>query len=312
MTSAVYHLAVVANDARARRAFVLLLLGAACIALAPIFVRLSAVGPLPTAFWRTALAVPFLAVLIPLLPAEPGRARWPGRWRDLAAFAVPGLLFAGDLTAWHFAIHYTSVANATLLPNTAPIFVALFGFVLYGTRFTKRFLLGMLLALAGVALLMGESFGIDRRHLLGDTLGVVTAMFYGGYFLAVARLRAEYATAAVMTLAIAFTALFLVPVTLVAGGPWLPTGVEGWAVLAGLALISQTLGQGLITYAFAYLPPAFGAVSLLLQPVLAALFAWVLFHEALGPVQAAAIAVVLAGVLLARQGALRNEEPAER
>lgn len=312
MPPAVYHLSVVANDARARRAFALLLLGAACIALAPIFVRLSAVGPVPTAFWRTALAVPFLAVMIPLLPDEPGRARWPARWRDLAAFAVPGLMFAGDLGTWHFAIHYTSVANATLLPNTAPIFVAVFGFILYGTRFTGRFLLGMFLALAGVTLLMGESLGIDRRHLLGDALGVVTAMFYGGYFLAVARLRAVYATAAVMTFSIAFTAVFLVPVTLIAGGPWLPTNVEGWAVLAGLALISQTLGQGLIAYAFAYLPPAFGAVSLLLQPVLAALFAWVLFHEALGPVQAAAIAVVLAGVLLARQGALRNEDLAER
>ncbi len=306
MAPAAYQLAVVANDARARRAFVLLLLGAACIALAPIFVRLSAVGPLPTAFWRTALAVPFLAALIPLLPDEPGRARWPARWRDLAAFAVPGLMFAGDLGAWHFAIHYTSVANATLLPNTAPIFVALFGFLLYGTRFTGRFLLGMALALAGVALLMGESLGIDRRHLLGDALGVVTAMFYGGYFLAVARLRAEYATGAVMTFSIAFTALFLVPVTLIAGGAWLPPGLDGWATLAGLALVSQTLGQGLIAYAFAYLPPAFGAVTLLLQPVLAAAFAWILFSEALGAVQATGIAVVLAGVVLARQGSLRQ------
>lgn len=251
--------------------------------------------------------MPFLAALVPLLPDEPDRARWPARWRDLAAFAVPGLMFAGDLGTWHFAIHYTSVANATLLPNTAPIFVAVFGFVLYGTRFTGRFLAGMGLALAGVTLLMGDSLGIDRRHLLGDALGVVTAMFYGGYFLAVARLRAQYATAAVMTFSIAFTAVFLVPVTLIAGGPWLPTGIEGWAVLAGLALVPQTLVQGLIAYAFAYLPPAFGAVTLSLQPGLAALFDWVLFDEALGPIQAAAIAVVLAGVLLARQGTLRDD-----
>ncbi|MEX0607086.1 MAG: DMT family transporter [Halofilum sp. (in: g-proteobacteria)] len=309
MGHAVYQLAVVANDVRARRAFVLLLVGAACIALAPIFVRLSAVGPVPTAFWRAALAVPFLAALVPLLPDEPGRARWPGRWRDLLAFAVPGFMFAGDLATWHFAIHYTSVANATLLPNTAPIFVAVFGFLLYGTRFTRRFLLGMVLALAGVSLLMGESLRIDSTHVLGDALAVVTAMFYGGYFLAVARLRAEFATAAVMTFSIAFTALFLVPVAWIAGGPWLPSGAGGWAVLAGLALVSQTLGQGLIAYAFAYLPPAFGAVSLLLQPVLAAVFAWVLFSEALGPVQTGGIAIVLAGVLLARQGALRNPVP---
>ncbi len=312
MGHAVYQLAVVANDARARRAFALLLVGAACIALAPIFVRLSAVGPVPTAFWRAVLAVPFLAAMLPLLPDEPGRARWPSRARDLAAFAVPGFMFAGDLATWHFAIHYTSVANATLLPNTAPIFVALFGFLLYGTRFTPRFLLGMALALGGVILLMGQSLRIGPQHLFGDALGVVTAMFYGGYFLAVARLRAEFATAAVMTFSIAFTAVFLVPVALVAGGPWLPPGLQGWAVLAGLAVVSQSLGQGLIAYAFAYLPPAFGAVSLLLQPVLAAVFAWALFHEAIGPIQAAGIAVVLAGVLLARQASLRGDSAPER
>lgn len=312
MAKAVYHLGVVANDARARRASVLLLIGAACIASAPIFVRLSAIGPVPTAFWRTALAVPCLAAMIPLLPDEPGRARWPTRWRQLAAFAVPGLMFAGDLGTWHYAIHMTSVANATLLPNTAPIFVALFAFALYGTRFTPRFLVGMALALVGVVLLMGESLRIDPDNLRGDALGVVTAMFYGGYFLAVARLRADFATATVMTLSIAFTALFLVPVALIAGGPWLPPDGEGWAVLAGLAVISQSLGQGLIAYAFAYLPPAFGAVSLLLQPVLAAVFAWVLFSEALGPAQSAGIAVVLAGVLLARQGTLRDAPPRER
>lgn len=221
-------------------------------------------------------------------------------------------MFAGDLATWHFAIHYTSVANATLLPNTAPIFVALFGFLLYGTRFSARFLLGMALALGGVTLLMGESLRIGAENLLGDALAIVTAMFYGGYFLAVARLRAHFATAAVMTGSIAFTAVFLVPVALVAGGPWVPAGLEGWAVLAGLAVVSQTLGQGLIAYAFAYLPPAFGAVSLLIQPVAAAVFAWILFQEALGSVQAAGIAVVLVGVLIARRGSLRDESSRER
>lgn len=310
MSTAVYQLAVVANDRRVRRAFVVLLLGAACIALAPIFVRLSAVGPVPTAFWRAALAVPFLAIMIPLLPQEAGRKRWPTRWSHLAGFALAGAMFAGDLGAWHFAIHYTSVANATLLPNTAPIFVALFSFLLFGTRFTRVFLGGMALALVGVTLLMGESLKVDPQNLLGDTLGVVTAMFYGAYFLAVARLRAEFATATVMTLSIAFTAVFLVPLTMVFGGPWIPETIDGWMVLAGLAIVSQALGQGMIAYAFAYLPPAFGAVSLLLQPVLAAVFAWILFAEALGPIQAAGIAVVLAGVITARQGALRAADSA--
>ncbi|MBA1148258.1 DMT family transporter [Ectothiorhodospiraceae bacterium WFHF3C12] len=295
---------MVANDRHARTAFLVLLVGAACIALAPIFVRLSEIGPVPTAFWRTALAVPFLAAMVPLLPDEPDRkAGLPG-WGALGGFALAGALFAGDLGFWHWSIVYTSVANATLFANMAPVFVALFAFLLYGTRFTRLFLAGMAVALAGAAMLMGDSAALGGRHLLGDALGLVTAMFYAGYFLAIARLRARYSAGVVIALSTPFTALCLVPPTLISGAGWFPETVAGWAVLAGVAVVSQSLGQGLIAYAFAHLPPAFGAVSLLLQPVLAACFAWLLFDEAVAGLQALGMVAVLTGVVMARQGAL--------
>lgn len=310
MTTAIYRLSVVVNDSRSRRAFLALLAGAACIALAPIFVRLSEVGPLPTAFWRTALAAPILAALLPLLPTETARLRRPRSLRALPVFILAGALFAGDLGFWHLSIVYTSVANATLLANLAPVFVTLFSFLLFGTRFTRLFLAGMAVALAGSVLLMGSSLAFGGRHFLGDLLGMITAMFYGGYFLAIARLRMDYGAATVIALTTPFSALFLVPPTLLAGGAWLPVSAYGWAVLAGVAVISQCLGQGLIAYAFAHLPPAFGAVSLLLQPLMAALFAWLLFGEAVGVLQAAGMAAVLAGVVMARQGSLRSPGPA--
>lgn len=309
MANASYRLAVMVNDQRARRALLLLLAGAVCIALSPIFVRLSEVGPLSTAFWRTAIALPCLAAAIPVLPGESGRSYRPGTWTHLGVLALGGLMFAGDLATWNTAIELTSVANATLFANTAPVFVAVYSFVLFGTRFTRRFLGGMVLALAGVALLLMESLSISYQRLIGDAFGLVAGMFYAGYMLSIARLRGDLAAPVVLMLTLVFTTLFLIPITWLGGGEWLPPSLDGWLALVALAVVSQSLGQGLIAYAFAYLPPAFGAVSLLLQPVLAALFAWVLFAEALGPVQMAGIAVVLGGVLIARQGALRQQGP---
>lgn len=306
-SGATYRLSMVVNDRRARRAFLALLAGAAGIALAPIFVRLSEVGPLPTAFWRTALAAPVLAALVPFLPSETDRVRRPRSRRALFGFALAGALFAGDLGCWHLSIVYTSVANATLLANLAPVFVTLYSFLIFGTRFSRLFLAGMVLSLAGSAMLMGDSAGLGGRHLAGDVLGVITALFYGGYFLAIARLRSAYGAATVITLTTPFTALCLVPAVLLAGGDWLPHSLYGWSVLLGVALVSQCLGQGLIAYAFAHLPPAFGSISLLLQPVLAALFAWQLFGEAVVGLQAAGMVLVLAGVVMARQGSLRQE-----
>ena len=69
-----------------------------------------------------------------------------------------------------------------------------------------------------------------------------------------------------------------------------------------LALVTQILGQGLIAYAFAHLPASLSSVSLLIQPVVAALVAWQLFGEAVGPAQFIGGAVVLTGIWLAKRG----------
>src|SRR5262249_2096870 len=98
------------------------------------------------------------------------------------------------------------------------------------------------------------------------------------------------------------TAVILLPVALLSGEQMLPVSFNGWILLVGLALISHAAGQGLIAYALAHLPATFSSVGLLLQPVIAALFAWVLLAEPLVPLQIAGGLVVLIGIYLARRG----------
>ena len=286
-------------------AFALLIVGAAAIAFAPIFVRVSELGPVTTALWRVALAVPVLGVMMAMTPRA-GPAAPLGR-REFVRLGLAGFFFAGDLGVWHFSIHYTSVANATLLANLAPIFVTAFGFVLFKDRVTRLFLVSMAVALLGAGVLMGDSLSLSHQSFVGDVLGALAAVFYASYILAIGRLRARLGTVVVMFWSTLFTALFLVPVALVSGENPLPTTLEGWGVLLGLALTAQVLGQGLIAYALAHLPASFSSVSLLFQPVIAALAAWALFGEALGPLQGLGALVVLVGVALARQGSVINK-----
>src|SRR5260221_10458035 len=154
-----------------------LLLGATCIALSPIFVRLSEAGPTATAFWRVALAVPVLWLFcFPKQETEPGR--YSGRWPLLCA---AGFAFAGDLGFWHTSIQLTSVANSTLLANLASIFVTLAAWLFWREKPRPLFLAALALALVGVGLLVHTSLEFSRTALLGDALGVVTAMFYAWY-----------------------------------------------------------------------------------------------------------------------------------
>jgi drug/metabolite transporter (DMT)-like permease len=276
-----------------------LLLGATCIALSPIFVRVSEAGPTATAFWRVALAVPVLWVLY-FLKTKARSQRYAGKWPLLLA---AGFAFAGDLGFWHTSIQLTSVANSTLLANLASIFVTLAAWMFLKQKPTRLFLAGLAAALVGVGLLVHTSLAFSSTGLAGDALGVVTAMFYAGYILAVKGLRDRGETTLhLMAVTSTITALLLFPVALASGEQMLPSSAFGWWVLIGLALISHAAGQGLIAYALAHLPAAFSSVSLLFQPVMAALFAWLLLSEALVPLQVAGGIVVLFGIYLARRG----------
>jgi drug/metabolite transporter (DMT)-like permease len=289
-------------DGGARIALVALLCGAVGIAFAPIFVRLSELGPSATAFHRLALALPALWLWRHVEDRGARPAAQPANRSDYLGLVVAGLLFAGDLAFWHWSIRFTTVANATLLANFAPVFVTLAAFALFGERFSRTFLVGMALALVGACVLMGRSLTLSLTHMFGDALGIVTAMFYAGYIVAVGRLRARFSTATIMAWSGLVTCAALLPVALLSGESLIATTAYGWAVLLGLALISHAGGQSLIAYALAHLPAALSSVSLLLQPAVAALLAWIILDEALGPWQALGALIILVGIYLARRG----------
>jgi drug/metabolite transporter (DMT)-like permease len=278
-----------------------LFIGAVCIGLAPIFVRWADVGLTAAAFWRTALALPALALLRLRFPATSPSVRA----RDRRALWLAGALFGADLAVWHQSIGHTSVANATLLANLAPVFVAATLWRLYGQRYGIGFWLGLIAALAGAGLLVADSLSISLRDAFGDALAACAALFYAGYQIVVARLRSGLDTRTVMLRTSFVTALLLLPVALMLHETLWPQSLRGWSVLIGLALVSQVAGQGLIAYALAELPTAFASVGLLIQPLAAAAFAWVLLGERFGSVQALGGAVVLAGIALCRLATAR-------
>ena len=274
-----------------------LFLGATFIALSPIFVRLSDVGPTASAFWRVALALP---VLWPLLLASRHSGENRPQWKWLLA---AGVAFAGDLAFWHWSIRFTSVANATLLANLAAPFVTIAVWIFWRERPSARFTIGLATALIGVVMLVYTSLAFSARALLGDAFGVITALFYAAYILSVKEVRDRgAATLYVMAMTSTLTALALLPLAVASGEALLPSGTGGWLVLVGLAWISHCAGQGLIAYSLAHLPAAFSSVSLLAQPVMAAIFAWLLLSEPLVPLQMLGGLVVLAGIYLARRG----------
>lgn len=285
-----------------RLAIAAVLTGAVAIGFAPVFVRLAETGPSTTAAWRVLMALPFLW-LWRLAEQRDSTTRRPATAKDFLGLAAAGVLFVLDLGIWHWSLHLTTAANSTLLSNLAPVVVALGAWWLLDEKPTGGFLLGMALALAGAAMLVGQSLQFNPQHLRGDLLGLATAVFYAGYLLSVKLLRRNFSTATIM----AWSGLVSGPGFALAG--WLsgermlPGSGGGWMVLAALAIVCHVGGQCLIGYGLGHLSAGFSALSLLVQPVVAALLAWPILGEPLGLLQGAGGIVILLGIATA-SGAL--------
>lgn len=281
-------------------AFGSLLTGGIAIGFAGILMRLSDVNPVASAFWRMALALPILWIWA---IASQTKDRAEGKRTDFTlVLLIAGCFFAGDLGIWHLSLSYTTVANATLLSNFAPILIALWMWLIHKTRFARVFLVGMAVSIIGVIMLVGPNAALGGNKLLGDGLGLATAVLYAAYQLVVKDARRQYSTARLMAWSTTVTALVLLPFALLMPGAFLPEHSAGWWPLLGLAIIAQIGGQAVIAYALAHLPSALSSVSLLIQPLTAAIAAWIIFQEVIGPVQMAGGVLLLLGIYLAKRG----------
>jgi drug/metabolite transporter (DMT)-like permease len=292
------------------RPLIVVVVGAIAISLAGILVRLSEVGPAATGFYRFLFALPLLWLWMAAANRRQDRERdGTPDGRAFRLIALGGLFLGLDLVVWNWAIHLSSVSNATLLGNAAPIWVALAGWLFFRERFTGSFLGGLALAIVGIGLLLGGSFSLSIDHAVGDMLGVVAGALWGAYIMTIGRLRGRVPIATIMFWGSLVSCPVLLVAALLLGEDLWPRSGTGWLDLLGLALVCQVAGQSMVAWALAHLPSSFAAVALLVNPVSATILAWSILHEPAGPQQILGGIIVLTGILLAR-GRGREPEPA--
>jgi drug/metabolite transporter (DMT)-like permease len=276
-----------------------LVFGALVIGTTPILVRLAACGPAAAGFWRLAFAIPLFVILA----ARSGRSALAAPSRSIV---LAGVFFALDLGCWHYGIRYTSVANATVLPNLTPVLVTLASWFVFKERPRPVFLVGLVAAVGGAVLMAGAGVAIRPGPLphIGDALSASTAVWYGLYFMSVRTARQSRSTLSVMLWSCIVGAPPLLLAALAMGEPIAPATAFGWAAVAGLGL-AHVFGQGSIAWALGRLPASTASVTVLVQPVAAGLLAYGLFGEVLTPLQVAGGALALAGVVVAQQAPAR-------
>ena len=271
-----------------------------------LFARWAAMPALAVTAWRVTLAtlIVWLARAVwhrfrpaPAAESHLTRDALRARWQATAC----GLLLALHFATWITSLGYTTVAESTLLADSTPVWVLLVGWAVLGRRPQPRQWAALLLAAAGIVVLVGGE--ISAGISLGNLLAVASAVFMALYLLV--------AEAAQRVLRFGqFVAHSYAVAAVVAWGLVLATGTSAawevaqipsssWGALLGVAVVSQCIGHGGFNYSVRSVPPAVVSLTILGEPVIAGLLAWGL----LGEVPAAAFypgaALVLAGVGLA-------------
>jgi drug/metabolite transporter (DMT)-like permease len=273
-------------------------LGAFVIAFSAILVALADVSPATAAFFRCAYALPVLGLL-----AWFERRRYgPRPLRERLPVFGAGVLFAADLTLWHYSIEAVGAGLATVLGNIQVILVGLIAWAALGERPAGRELAAIPVVFVGVVLISGVigagAYGEDP--LLGVVYGVLTAISYALFLLILRQGNVdERRPAGPLFDATLSGAVFSALAGIAIGDiDWVPD-LESQAWLVALALSSQVLGWLLISVSLPRLPAVLTSIILMLQPVCSVFLGAVLLSESPSPVQLLGVAVVLAGVAVA-------------
>jgi drug/metabolite transporter (DMT)-like permease len=193
----------------------------------------------------------------------------------------------------------TSVSNATIIVNSAPIFVAILSFIFFKEKLSKGFVVSFLVTYLGIVGLIYYSNNYINGKILGDILCMIAAFFYAVYLLVIARLGKENSLNIIFYTTL-FCCLFSIIPMIIEGGDIFPSSKFEWINLLLLAVLCQLGGQYLITHAIGKISASEGSIGLLMQPITATILAAFLFNEILNITQIIFVFVALFGIYLAR------------
>lgn len=278
-----------------------MVVGAACCwgvmaTLAKLLFRDRAVDPVVLVVIRSDLATLTLFAIFAV--AGRGRLRIGRREGWLAAIVGVGGLLTNNFLYFQ-AIHLTSVATALLLQYQAPILVALYTVLVQRQRLSRRLLLSLGMAAGGCALVVRVyDPAVLRPNLLGVAAGLGTALAFAFYILAsrvALKTMNAWTLLAYGYLSASLVWAFVVP-------PWrilsLPYDADTWWAFVAIATIGTALPFGLFINGLKFLPPTQASIVSMLEPVVAALAAYIVLGETLLPLQMLGGGLVLAAVIL--------------
>jgi drug/metabolite transporter (DMT)-like permease len=278
----------------------------AAVSTSAPLIAATAAPALAIAFWRNAMSS---GVLVPwTLLRHGGELRGLGlRERRLAV--VAGVFLAAHFATWVPSVRFTSVASATALVATQPIWAALIA-RRTGHHIPRRAWVGIAAAVTGAALVTGVDVTVSARALLGDALATVGGVFAAAYVTIGGEVRRNvstttYTTVCYLTASLALLVVCAVGHVSLAGYP-----ANAWVKIAALTVGAQFLGHSLANHVLRTTSATVVSLSILFEVPGASLIAlvWLGQHPPVAAIPG--LLLLLVGVGTVITGSVRGAAPA--
>jgi drug/metabolite transporter (DMT)-like permease len=284
--------------------YIALAIGIIALSLSAMFVRWAeAPGPM-VGFYRLLIS----SFLLTPFFIKQQKQREPIDKKYLIFPILGGIFTAFDFAFWNSSLKFTTAANATLLGNTSPLWVALFAFFIFREKLRGIFWFGLAIALAGAALVMGSDFLRHPTLGLGDLMASTAAVFYAAYQLITQRGRKYIDPLRYMWLVGISATIGMFIMNLVLGNSFTGYPVQTWIIFFVTAIVSQMIGYLAITYALGHLPASVVSPTLVGQPILTTVLAIPMLGEIPNNIQWIGGAIALAGIYIVNQSHLQTQD----
>jgi drug/metabolite transporter (DMT)-like permease len=277
--------------------------GVLAVSVAAIFIRLAEAPAIAVAFWRCALGV---VVLVP--PAIVRKEKLP-RGKTLYVGMASGVALGAHFGFWISSLDYTSVAASVVLVSTQPVFVAILAYVLFGERTSPLSFAGILVALAGTAVIASDG-SVGSAALLGNALALIGAVTVAIYVL-IGRYSRTGGVGVLPYSIVVYgaAALTLLPVALLFGVELWGYSGETWFWLWAITLGPQIMGHTVFNWALRYVEASIVSGTILAEPVVSSFLAWLILFERPGLPTILGGVVVLFGLFMLLRGYRVSPEP---
>ncbi len=257
--------------------YVSLIFGILSIAFSALFIRWTNAPGVISTLYRMAISAGIMATPF-FYSLWKSQVRLPAVGVVLAI--AGGFFFSLDMYFWTTGIMLSGATNPTVLANTSPLWVGLGSWMIFREKQTSLFWVGLIMAVSGAALVLGQDLLRSSTFGLGTLFGVFSAVFYGGYHLISQRGRGYLNTLSYFWISTFSCAVFALIYALILGHPLTGYSTQTWWIFVIMGVLVQSAGWMLINHAQGHIPAAIVSPTLLAQPILTAILSFFFLKEA--------------------------------